>query len=222
MNAPVALAVCGSNLTGDVPFSCALRLPDRVVAARSAPGQRGDLAALVQQLCAHAGIAPDAIAEVRTDVGPGSYTGLRVAVTFVRVLQQFGGASVQAVDSLALLAARAARGNAATMRVRALLDARRDRVHVQAFALANGTVRPAARAAAVPLAQVLAELAPGDLVVVPEALPAPLLDALAAAGASLRRERELLAAELFALGLPFAPATAAELEPRYLMASYAE
>ena len=40
MTAQAVLAICGSNLTGDVPFSCALALGDRVVTARSAPGVR--------------------------------------------------------------------------------------------------------------------------------------------------------------------------------------
>src|SRR5262249_48558114 len=121
--------------------------------------------------------------------------------------------------SLALLAARA-RG--AGGRVHAVLDARRGRFHAQGFSLAGGAIDALTPAAAVPLPAVLAGIRTGDVVV----MPAPLLPALAAdvqaPRATARGERERLAAEMFAADLPFTDATAADLEPRYLMASYAE
>lgn len=215
-----ALALSGSNVTGDVPFSCALAHGGHLVAMQSAPAVRGDLAILVQQACTAAGIGPDDLGEVRVDVGPGSYTGLRVAVTFVRFLQQFGPVPVSAIDSLALLAARAAPSGVPT--VRALLDARRQRVHVQGFRLLPNRVESLGPAAAVPLASVLAGLRPGDVVVVPKTLPDALATALQQAGAVLRAEAAIVAAEMFAPGLPFVPASSADLEPRYLMNSYAE
>ena len=214
------LAVCGSNLTGDVPFSCALRLDGRMFVAQSPAGQRGDLATLVRTVCEQAAIAPGDLGAIRLDVGPGSYTGLRVAVTFVRVLQQFGGVAVHAIDSLALLAARAAVDR--RQEVRALLDARRDRVHVQSFVVDGASVVATTDPAAVPLASVLTSQPPGGIVVVPANLPPLLAEPLRAAGASLRPAAGLVAAEMFAEGLPFTPADAAALEPRYLMASYAE
>ena len=217
--ARVELALSGSNVTGDVPFSCALRLAGQVHGARPAAGVRGDLTALVASLCAEHGVAPAAVTDVRVDVGPGSYTGLRVAVTFVRFLQHFGGVRVHACDSLALLAARArdARG-----RVHAVLDARRGRFHVQPFTVRDGAVAATAPAAAVPLPNVLAGIGAGDVVVRPAALAPALAAEVLARGAILRGEQELLAAEMFAVGLPFADAEAEDLEPRYLMASYAE
>lgn len=219
MTAPVELALCGSNVTGDVPFSCALRLPHGIVAAQSAAGARGDLVQLIADLCAKNGVTPEQVASIRVDVGPGSYTGLRVVVTFVRFLQRFGGVSVQAIDSLALLAARAA-GQAPTGRIVAVLDARRNRVHRQAFTVQDGIVA-CAPAAAMPLADVLADLRSDDLVLVPESLPEALRAPLVSR-ATVRTERALVAAEMWTPGLPFAAASAADLEPRYLMASYAE
>jgi len=62
----VTLAVSGSNLTGDVPFSAALRLPDGAVhEARAPAGERGDLASLCRDLCAAHGVAPRDLAELR-------------------------------------------------------------------------------------------------------------------------------------------------------------
>lgn len=224
MTGRVVLAVSGSNLTGDAPFSAALATAAGAVhAAASPPGARGDLARLVAEVCATAGVAPAAIAALRVDVGPGSYTGLRVALTFARFLQRFGGVAVHAVDSLALLAARAP-GDASgpPRRVHALLDARRERVHLQSFDLGAAGVVARGPAAAVPLAAALAACAPGELVVAPAALPTALAAAFAAHGAVVHAAAGIVAAELLAPTLPFAPADFAALEPRYLMGSYAE
>jgi len=214
-----ALALSGSNLTGDAPFSAALRVGDALHAAASPPGGRGDLAGLVAGLCATAGLTPADVRTVRVDVGPGSYTGLRVALTFVRFLQRFGAVDVQAIDSLALLAARARAP--ADRRVHAVLDARRERVHWQAFDVGPRGVAVAAPAAALPLAEAVARVGCG-LVVAPAALPAALQAAFAAAGAELALHTRVVAAEMFAAPLPFAPAAIADLEPRYLMGSYVE
>lgn len=214
-----ALALSGSNLTGDAPFSAALRVGDALRAAASPPGGRGDLAGLVAGLCADAGLQPADVRTVRVDVGPGSYTGLRVALTFVRFLQRFGAVETHAVDSLALLAARAAA--AGPRRVHAVLDARRDRVHWQAFDVGPQGVAVAAAAAALPLAEAVARVGSG-LVVAPAALPAALQAAFAAAGAELSLHTRVVAAEMFGVPLPFAPAAVADLEPRYLMGSYVE
>lgn len=221
MSSAPALALSGSNVTGDIAYSCALAA-DGVVFAAAATEGRGELASLVARLCADAGVVPAAIGELRVDVGPGSYTGLRVAVTFVRFLQRFGGVPVLAVDSLALLAGRAAATAAGPLPVLALLDARRQRVHTQRFVVAPGRVEALGPPAAVKVEQAVAGLADGDVVVIPATLPPALASPLRAAGAVLRAETRVTAAELFAPGLPFLPAAAADLEPRYLMGSYAE
>lgn len=222
MNEPApALAVCGSNLGGDVPFSVALRLADGTVHGQQAPvGVRTELPALVGALCARVGIDPAALRELRLDTGPGSYTGLRVAVTFVRFLQHFGPVRVLGVDSLALLAARA-RG---ASRVRPLLDARRERFHTALYA-SGPTGAPLVAVepgAAVPFTEVLARLQPGDRCVLPAAVEALHGATLQARGAELVVARAIAADELFAADLPWFVADAAALEPRYLMGSYAE
>lgn len=219
MSALPALAVSGSNLAGDASFSCALRLPRGVVGTAPPAGSRGDLARLVAELCAAHGVQPEGIGELRVDVGPGSYTGLRVAVTFVRTLQRFAGLRVLAIESMALLAARALCGSGP---LHVLLDARRDRVHTQTFGRAGDALVAATPARAIPFAEALAGIAPRQVVVVPASLPPAMLEALQAAGADVRLESRVLAAELFAPGLPFFEADCASLEPRYLMGSYAE
>lgn len=219
MNAP-ELAICASNLDGAVPFAVALRLADgRILGQRSTPALRQELPAMVASVCAAGGIGAADLRELRLDLGPGSYTGLRVAVTFVRFLQHFAAIPVLAVDSLAVLSARA-RGH---HRVVPLLDARRDRFHVAAYATDLGKpLRELEPAAAVPWSDVLARIGPGDVVVVPAALGALRGAELAARGASLTTVTTVLAEELFAADLPFAASPGEALQPRYLMGSYAE
>jgi hypothetical protein len=106
--------------------------------------------------------------------------------------------------------------------VHAVLDARRERVHAQAFEVGPASVRALAPAAAVSAAVAAAAVGAGDLVVVPAALPAALRAAFADRGAEVRDVAGLVARELLAPGLPFSPAGFADLEPRYLMGSYAE
>lgn len=227
MNGP-ELAICGSNLGGDVPFSVAVRTADgRTFTQRTPPGGRVELPVLVAAACADAGLAAADVRTVRLDLGPGSYTGLRVVVTFVRFLQHFGGVAVQALDSLALLAARARPASpsaaGAPVRVRPLLDARRERFHTALYEVpAQGSLALLEEPAALPWADLLARVAPGDVVVLPASLLAQRGSELGARGAVLLAANEVLANELFAPGLPFAAAATADLEPRYLMASYAD
>lgn len=216
-----ALALCGSNLGGDLPFSCALRLPDGLHVARSPAGARGDLAALADELCRAHGVGPSDLRELRLDLGPGSYTGLRVAVTFARFLQRFGGIPVLACDSLLLVAA-AAPPVPGAVRLRPLLDARRDRFHCSAVRIGPAGLDHEVPPAAVPLAHVLDSLQPGDLVVTTAALAARLGDAVQAAGAAVAVFGPIDASALFAAVLPLQACESAGLEPRYLMGSYAE
>ena len=104
-----------------------------------------------------------------------------------------------------------------------MLDARRDRFHRGLFARdAHGVLQPLLPAAALPLPEVLGELRAGDRCVLPAALAMQLEPELRARGAVCLPAVALLAAELFAPDLPFTQPIAAELLPRYLMASYAE
>jgi len=218
----VRLAVSGSNSTGDVPFSAALSTAAGISVLNSPAGERGDLVRLCQTLCDQQGLTPAQIEQVFVDVGPGSYTGLRVAVTFVRFLQAFGSIPVQAVDSLAVLAWHACGQAADGVRVRPLLDARRGRYHTACFEYRDGKLIETEASNATNAEQVLAALAPGTLVVMPAGLGEQLLEPLRERKIDVQIARELSAATLFAPGLPNFVANAEDLEPRYLMATYAE
>ena len=216
---------CGSPAAGNVPgaarFACALRRAGVVREARAPAGQRGDLATLAARLCDTHGVQPADVGELRLDLGPGSYTGLRVAVTFVRFLQRFGDVPVLATDSLSLLATAALGPAAAGSRLRPLLDARRERFHT-ALLVAEPVLRVVEPPAALPFAAVLARAGVGDTFVVPAAVEAAHGAALRATGAAVHLAALVTAAALFRPELSLEPATSAQLEPKYLMASYAE
>lgn len=220
----VQLALCGSNATGETAFSCALALDGVVHEAASPVGQRGDLATLVAGLCRAHGVAPPDLQELRLDLGPGSYTGLRVAVTFARTLAETDGLPTLACDTLALLAAAAGPLQGAR-RVVPVLDARRERWHrgVLRWSSPDRLVH-AADSAALPWPALIAELRADDLVVVPAAIAARVQQTLADAGvhAECRPVAAVGAAALFDARLPLLRCAPEQLAPRYLMGTYAE
>ena len=211
------LAVSGSNLCGDAPFSVALCVGGEVLVSSVPAGARGDLAVLCRDVCASRSVSPAELDRVVVDLGPGSYTGLRVAVTFVRLLAQFSSLKVEGVCSLAALSRHAAVGDG--VRSRPLLDARRGRWHTALHEHVGEVTRELEPARAAAASDVLARVAPDEVLVAPVGLAAQLeadhgLRCTAATGWS--------AAALLADGLPRFEAELHELEPRYLMASYAE
>lgn len=217
-----ALALSGSNVTGTAAFSCALWWQDRPWLELPSAGERGDLAVLCQRLCARAGVRPDMLRELRLDLGPGSYVGLRVAVTFARFLQRFVGVPLGTTDSLmAMVAAAAATGRTAQRWV-PVLDARRERLHAAVFTVDDRQVRTQKPPAAAPLADLAALLAPGDVVLAAADLHGLLQPSVTAKGGRLEVPAPVDAATLFLPGLPFAAANEDDLEPLYLMGSYAE
>ena len=213
----VTLAITGSDLCGDAAFSAALCADGELSVAAVPSGQRGDLATLCRDLCASRDVDPSGIDKVIVDVGPGSYTGLRVAVTFVRLLGQFSSLKVEGVCSLAVLA-RHVLGNAEGS-VRTLLDARRGRLHTALHRHEGGCVREIEKPRAVAVEDVLAGIRGDHVVAAPPALAAQLQSQY---GVSCSIATGWTAAALLVEGLPRFSADATALEPRYLMASYAE
>jgi len=219
-----ALAISGSACTGPPAFSAALRRDGELLLELPAAAGRPDLAVLVQRLCARAGIAPRAVRTIVVDVGPGSYVGLRVAVTFARVLHRFGGAALQAVTSLEAMAAawaEAARPRL-PLRVRPLLDARRERWHSAVLEVAHSGIRTVRAAAALPPAASVSGLAAGEVILAALPLHAALHALAPRPDAVLHEPAPVSAAVLLSSRLQPRSVTAADLEPLYLMGSYAE
>lgn len=121
-----------------------------------------DLARAVERLLGDNGLAPADVTRVAVVLGPGSFTGVRIALAFAKGLAA-AGAELVAVDSLSLLAlASVEEGHE---RVCAMIDAKRGEVY--------GAVYDRKRRGTPPTLEV---------VVAPRAeAPAAFLDALASA-----------------------------------------
>ncbi len=104
--------------------------PDlRGVATFSADARHAvELLPAIDRLCAEAGWERRSIGQVHVSVGPGSFTGLRVAVTTARHLAMGLGARVVAVPSLAVVADNARLVGRPPTRVAVILDAKRKQV----------------------------------------------------------------------------------------------
>lgn len=104
---------------------------DAVLAGRSEPMTRGHqerLAPMAEQVMAEAGVSFAALDRIGVTVGPGSFTGLRVGLAFAKGLSLALRIPCVGVGCLEALAASAPAGVSA-----AVIDARQDRVYLQAF-----------------------------------------------------------------------------------------
>jgi tRNA threonylcarbamoyladenosine biosynthesis protein TsaB len=179
--------------TSSPALSLALFDGDRLVAHDHRVIGRGHAEALVPALAALlGGLSADAIPvdAILVDVGPGSFTGIRIGIAAARALGLAWGVPVAGVSASALVAAAAFAGDPGLACVTVLLDAGRGQAFAQRVARNFGadSARPIDAAAA----------AAHD--------PASSAGALAPAGAACRGDPDMrLAAAL--------PATARQLPP---------
>src|SRR5207253_2080150 len=103
-----------------------------------------DLAPAVAALLAEQGWRPRDLHGVVVSRGPGSYTGLRVAVMSAKTLAYVTGCALLAVDTFAAVALQVP---AEAARVDVLADAQQDKVYVQPFVREAGAWRPLAELA---------------------------------------------------------------------------
>lgn len=138
MDAGRAIAIETSSRRGSVAIGEGLAV--RGVATFSADARHGsELLPAIDRLCGESGWARESIGQVHVSIGPGSFTGLRVAVTTARHLALGLGTKIVAVPSLAVIAdnARLA-GAGAPERVAVILDAKRGQVFAGWFELSGG------------------------------------------------------------------------------------
>jgi tRNA threonylcarbamoyladenosine biosynthesis protein TsaB len=185
-----------------------------------------DLVPHLAAILADAGLSVGEIDVLGVGLGPGSYTGLRVGVMAVKTLAYVTGAEVVGLDSLEAMARNAPAG---AMRISVIGDAQRGDLYVADF------VRPAVGATPIPtqpthierLADWLARLEPGQLVVGPGLNSPPIRAAIPAefmtSGANLNfpdgNALIELARDIWTTGHRDDPWS---LEPRYFRKSAAE
>jgi tRNA threonylcarbamoyl adenosine modification protein YeaZ len=183
--------------TATAACSVALLADGRVIEARYEEIGRGHAERLLPMIAelAEGGRAP----RILVDVGPGSFTGVRVGIAAARGLALGWGSEVRGFSSLALVAA-AALARRPSPRIAALLEAGHGEVFMQTF-----------DAALAPL---------DDVVSLPPAAAAGMLAGIPAVGSGVRRLAGL-ADDLTdglpdARDLPLLPAMLANLDPRPL------
>lgn len=216
-----ALAILGGNPDGGTAFSVAV-LADGQVTSQTAPTTaRADLAELTRRALSERGLSPADVHEVRVDRGPGSYIGLRVAVTFARCFAAFSDCRLLAADSLAAAACAALRQDPGLVgrRVCVLLDGRQGRAQFAAFRVAaDGKIEPESEPALLTDEVARASSGDGDAMFGDATLRARWSNERASiVPAAIPR---VDAATLFDPRLPVADASLLELEPMYLAGSY--
>ena len=127
-------------------MTIALRRGERVVAHEGEGGAHASASLLpaILGLLREAGIGIAELDAIAFGRGPGAFTGLRTACSVAQGLAFGAGKRVLAIDSL-LAVAEVARGDATTLRVWALVDARMDQIYAAEYEHGDGrwTVRVA-------------------------------------------------------------------------------
>lgn len=94
-----------------------------------------ELMPAVDALCRRHGWVPNTLTDVFVSIGPGSFTGLRIAVTIARTLAWSVGARIVAVPTLDCIARNALDAAPRPQHVAVVLDAKRSQVYAAAFAM---------------------------------------------------------------------------------------
>ncbi|HOA74495.1 MAG TPA: tRNA (adenosine(37)-N6)-threonylcarbamoyltransferase complex dimerization subunit type 1 TsaB [Phycisphaerae bacterium] len=126
------LALETSGQTGSVAIGTA----DGVIAAEQLPvdvRHASELMPAVQRLIAQPGWAPDSITDVFISIGPGSFTGLRIAVSVARTLAWSIGARIVAVPTMDALARNALLADPPPAHVAMIVDAKRAQVYTACY-----------------------------------------------------------------------------------------
>ncbi len=134
----VILAVETSSRVG----SAALALGPRVLEESrfSGPMQHSaEIFPALDALLRHHGYAPEDIDQVHLAIGPGSFTGLRIAVTMAKVMHLANAVRIVTVDSLDVVAANVSEGPGTPLetvvpdRIAALFDAKRGQFYASLY-----------------------------------------------------------------------------------------
>jgi tRNA threonylcarbamoyladenosine biosynthesis protein TsaB len=94
-----------------------------------------ELLPTVDALCREHAVRPDDVAAVHVSGGPGSFTGLRIGITFARTLALATGARIVRVPTLDVIAQNALAVDPRPPFVVVVLDAKRRRIFSAPFAL---------------------------------------------------------------------------------------
>jgi tRNA threonylcarbamoyladenosine biosynthesis protein TsaB len=168
MNRDSIIAIETSGRRG----SAALARGPTLLAEREFPTQvehARELLPTIDSLCMDHGCVPADITQCYVSIGPGSFTGLRVAATFARHMALATGARLCAVPTLDVIAENCIEMKDPPEYVAALLDAKREQVFAAVFRFTDGVYSRFAEPQLVRPGDLLAT-APRPIVVVGEGI----------------------------------------------------
>jgi len=138
---PLSLSVETSGRLGSV----AIALGRRLLGKRCFSGpmrHSAELFGAASELLGECGKIPSQIEHVYVSAGPGSFTGLRIAVTLAKTMCLAGGVKVVAVDTLDVIAENASdcinQGSFEDGTIAAIIDAKRGQFFVAVYRNNNG------------------------------------------------------------------------------------
>ncbi len=134
---PNILAIETSGRVGSVALACGCELKQSA-RFRADFSHAAELLPTIDELCHPLSWAPGDIDHVYLSIGPGSFTGLRIAVTLARTLALSIKADIVAVATLEVIAQNALLAGEPPPHVAVLLDAKRGQVYSAAFERAEG------------------------------------------------------------------------------------
>ncbi len=165
------LALETSGPVGSVTLGQGARILDTLTMP---PQQRHrvDLMPTIDHLCQQHDVRPADLAELYVSVGPGSFTGLRIGITTVKILARVTGAKVVAVPTLEVLARNVEPPESPQTRLVVGMNLKKDTLYAGVFAWA-GSAWQLQDAPAVCRSEELLSTSPRPLWVLGEPLPGP-------------------------------------------------
>ncbi len=135
------------------------------VTARPVTSHGAALPGAVNQLLEGAKLRPQDLAAVAIGIGPGSFTGLRIGLSYAKGLVFASGAKIVGVPSLDALAIGALDSPAARpgLRVCALVDARKGEVYAALYEIVADGLEKVTQDVVMPLVRVISHLGHGAI-----------------------------------------------------------
>ncbi len=127
-----AIAIETSGPHGSVALGCGGRIVVEGAFTTTREHAR-ELIPTVDRLCREQGWTPSEVGECHVSIGPGSFTGLRVAVAFARHLALAAGTKTVAVPTLDVIAENCAVMASRPERLVVILDAKRRQVFAAVY-----------------------------------------------------------------------------------------
>jgi tRNA threonylcarbamoyladenosine biosynthesis protein TsaB len=195
------LAFDTSGFAGSVALLSADARAAQVVAERTLdPARRSaqTLAPAMAEVLAEAGIQPADVRLVATTIGPGSFTGLRVAATAAKTFAYAARADVIGLSTLDVIAEQVPRDPASSPELHAILDAQRKELFLARYRVTSNGPERLAPDAIVAAQTWLDSLAPGTIVTGPglDKLEARLPPHASPAPKSLREPQAITVGQL--------------------------